>query len=249
MDSSLKMGSMALPKFTSGGGSSNFCILSLRFPARDFNLDAMYAVMPYLPWTIMFAPHVTRAATHPLFELYAAWCRGVQPSVSIRSGSPFTLSSSGISSSRAFRAAMCRGARPLPFSLSRRSCTLEWLVCVLSSASRQSFLPQKTAAVRGVQPVSSLKLGSAFCFSSSFTAAAVVSPIERTSFRLSASRFSTAPSTMALSLFISKTSKTSRLRTLAALKAAHSMALLWSAESAPRSSSSLMNTSSHLSAA
>mmetsp|Transcript_10178 Transcript_10178/g.27165 ORF Transcript_10178/g.27165 Transcript_10178/m.27165 type:complete len:274 (+) Transcript_10178:903-1724(+) len=248
-DSSFRIGSMALPKFTSSGGSISFSIFSLMFPARDFILVAMNAVMPNLPWTSKLAPHCTRAAIHSLFELCAAWCKGVQPSVSIRSGSPRTLSNIGMASSRLFRAAMCKGARPLPFSLSRRSTTLEWAVCIASSASRQSSLPQKTAAVRGVQPFSSLKLGSAFCFSSSFTAAAVDCPISRTSVRLHCKRLSTSPSTTALSLFISSTSRTSRLRTLAALKAAHSMSLLWIEVSAPRSRSCLMNTSSHLSAA
>mmetsp|Transcript_102786 Transcript_102786/g.257852 ORF Transcript_102786/g.257852 Transcript_102786/m.257852 type:complete len:241 (-) Transcript_102786:377-1099(-) len=66
-----------------------------------------------------------------------------------------------IISVRPFLAAMWIAARPRAFRASICSFTFECEVCVLSSCSRQSFLPQKTAEVSGVHPLSSRKFISA----------------------------------------------------------------------------------------
>mmetsp|Transcript_108642 Transcript_108642/g.335568 ORF Transcript_108642/g.335568 Transcript_108642/m.335568 type:complete len:283 (-) Transcript_108642:481-1329(-) len=117
--------------------------------------------------------------------LKAAWCSGVHPSLSLRSTVQRPRMREGIRSSRPFLAAMCRGERPFLLPASIRSRTLLGFSCWCRRiTSRQSFLPQKTAAVSAVQPLPSRWFGLARLASSSRTSSAPASGIPLTSWSL-----------------------------------------------------------------
>mmetsp|Transcript_90897 Transcript_90897/g.236823 ORF Transcript_90897/g.236823 Transcript_90897/m.236823 type:complete len:244 (-) Transcript_90897:88-819(-) len=205
-----------------------------------------------MPWITRVAEHRISSSTHGFCPLKMAWCSAVHPSVSWRSGSAFAFISTGMRSTCPLRAAIWSAARP--FALRTFMFTLvaplpkpEAVRTVLSITSRQSRLPQNTAAVRAVQPFSCLWLTLAFRLRMSRTSCGEHEETSATSLllaaNLSACSASLAPGPPRCS-GMSNILRTSRSRTFAALKAAHSMSLLWSDGSAPCCRSFNMNSSS-----
>mmetsp|Transcript_76375 Transcript_76375/g.218823 ORF Transcript_76375/g.218823 Transcript_76375/m.218823 type:complete len:205 (-) Transcript_76375:599-1213(-) len=139
---------------------------------------------------------------------------------------------------------MCMAARPRALHMSMRSLTWAKVVCVLSKASKQSFLPQKTAAVSGVQPFWSRKFRSAPFLSAAVTSAPVKLAMLRTSSWLPLTVFA-LPLTSESG--IRSRRRLSMLLVLDARKAGQSNSLLWRAGLARCISKCLTKDSSDLS--
>mmetsp|Transcript_14327 Transcript_14327/g.27154 ORF Transcript_14327/g.27154 Transcript_14327/m.27154 type:complete len:206 (+) Transcript_14327:385-1002(+) len=117
-----KIGRIFFVKLTHSSGSINFSVSSLRCPAQDGRLATMKGVKPLEDLHKELAPALMRASTARSTPLKTAWCSGDQPSMSWRSTSPLLETSSGMSSTSPFRAAMCNADRPFMFCMLTLTC-------------------------------------------------------------------------------------------------------------------------------
>mmetsp|Transcript_5940 Transcript_5940/g.17567 ORF Transcript_5940/g.17567 Transcript_5940/m.17567 type:complete len:248 (+) Transcript_5940:608-1351(+) len=210
-------------------GSISFSVEACRLPACVGSVETIQGVKPTLPWILRSAFARSRACRATSMPLKAAWCSGVQPSLSRRSGLERPERRSGTISSRPFLAAMWSAECPCVFGVSILSFPVADALCwFFRMASTHSFRPQKTAAISAVQPFSSLWFTSARLASSSRTSLSVASGMCLTSSALAAAHSAlSALGPWPLSSGAKKRRTTSALRLRMARSTGQSASLLW----------------------